>query len=260
MRTISIINQKGGVGKTTTAISLAAGLSRKDRKVLVLDLDAQGNVGVALNSQSVKDMYSFLIDGTDYHECVHHLGRNLDIITSKENLTKAEIMMTGMKNRELLLRSRLKKIKGYDYILIDCSPSVGLLNQNAILASDEAIVPTSTDHLGLHSLGKIIDVIATINEVFGHNCTITKIVPTLYDRRLKTCKESFKKLMNEHYGIVSDPVHTCSKLKESPKKGRSIFSYAPGSTAAKDYGSLVWSVIRDEQLYSHEKRVVLAKA
>lgn len=249
MRTICIINQKGGVAKTTTTISIAAGLSRKDKKVLVLDLDAQGNVGVALHAQSVKDMYDFLVNGSDYRECITHLGENLDIITSKETLTKAEFMFVGEQNREMILRSKIKQIKGYDYVLIDCSPSLGLLNQNALLAASEAFIPTSTDVLGYKALKKIILAIESLNNVFDHDCKVTKIVPTMYDRRLKLSNKILNDITNDYYEIVSEPIHTCSKLKEAPGVGMSIFKYAPISTASKDYAKLVQSILNDEGKY-----------
>lgn len=246
MRKICIINQKGGVAKTTTTISLAAGLSRKGKKVLVLDLDAQGNIGVSLRAQGVKDMYDFLINGSDYRECVTHLGENLDIITSKETLTKAEFILVGENNRENILRNKMKEIKGYDYIILDCSPSLGLLNQNALLAADEAIIPTSTDYLGYKALKKMILAIDSLNNVFDHDCKVTKIVPTMYDKRLKICRQILSDITNDYYGIVSNPINVSSKLKEAPGKGESIFKYAKGSRAAKDYQSVVNSVIQDE--------------
>jgi chromosome partitioning protein len=264
MRTICVINQKGGVAKTTTTISIAAGLSRKGKRVLIIDLDAQGNIGVALRSQSVKDMYDFIINGSDYRECVMHLGDNLDLITSNETLTKAEFLLVGEQNREFVLRSKLKEIKDYDYILIDCSPSLGLLNQNALLAASEAIIPTSTDVLGYKALKKIVLAIDSLNNVFNHNCRISKIVPTMYDKRLKICKQVLKEITNDYYEIVTDPIHTCSKLKEAPGKGQSIFKYAPSSIAAKDYAKLVQSVMQDERTYDvsiqESKIAVVAKA
>jgi len=256
MRTICMINQKGGVAKTTTTISLAAGLSRKGRKVLILDLDAQGNIGVALHAQGVKDMYDFLISGTDYRECVTHLGENLDIITSKENLTKAEFILVGEQNREHILANKIKEIKGYDYIILDCSPSLGLLNQNALLAANEAMIPTSMDALGFHALKKMVLAIDSLNNVFEHDCKVTKVIPTLYDTRLKACKEIYNNVINDYYEIVSNPIHNCSKLKEAPSKGKSIFAYAPKSRAAVDYQKLVQSVLADEAKYSFEGQAV----
>lgn len=249
MRTICMINQKGGVAKTTTTVSLAAGLSRKGRKVLIMDLDAQGNIGVSLKTQGVKDMYDFLINGCDFRECVTHLGDNLDIITSKESLTKAEFILVGEPNREHLLKSKIKEIKGYDYIIFDCSPSLGLLNQNALIAANEAIIPTTMDVLGYHALKKMVEAIQSLNNVFDHECVVSTIVPTMYDQRLKLSKEIHKTVTNEYYEIVADPIRVCSKLKEAPGKGRSIFAYAPTSSAADDYKRLVNAVIRDEAKY-----------
>lgn len=252
MRKICIINQKGGVAKTTTTVSLAAGLSRKGKKVLILDLDAQGNIGVSLRAQGVKDMYDYLVNGCDYRECVTHLGENLDIITSKETLTKAEFILVGEQNREGVLKSKLKEIKGYDYVLLDCSPSLGLLNQNALLASDEAIIPTSTDFLGFKALKKMVLAIESLNNVFDHDCQVSKIIPTMYDKRLKICKTVLSDITNDYYGIVSDPIHVSSKLKEAPGKGQSIFKYAKNSRAAKDYQAMVNSIIQDEVKYDKD--------
>jgi len=252
MRKICIINQKGGVAKTTTTVSLAAGLSRKGKKVLILDLDAQGNIGVALRAQGLKDMYDFLVNGSDYRECITHLGDNLDIITSKETLTKAEFILVGEQGREFVLQNKIKEIKGYDYILLDCSPSLGLLNQNALLASDEAIIPTSTDYLGYKALKKMILAIDSLNNVFDHDCKVTKIIPTMHDKRLKICKQILNDITNDYYGIVTNPIHVSSKLKEAPGRGESIFKYAKNSRAAKDYQSVVLSVVQDEAKYDEE--------
>jgi chromosome partitioning protein len=260
MRKICVINQKGGVAKTTTTISMGAGLSRKGKKVLILDLDAQGSVGICLKSQSTKDMYDFMFNGSDIRECVTHLGENLDLVTSRETLTKAELLLTTEPNKEYVLRNKLKDVKGYDYILIDCSPSLGLLNQNAILACDEAVIPTSTDILGYKALKKMILAIDELSSVFGHDCRVTKIIPTMYDQRLKICKEIYSKISNDYYELVSEPILTCSKLKEAPKEGQSIFKYAPSSSAAKDYMKLVVSIMQDEKDYDRAETSAAKKA
>ena len=149
----------------------------------------------------------------------------------------------------LILKNKLQEVKGYDYILIDCSPSLGLLNQNALLASNEALIPTSTDVLGYKALKKIIMAIESLNHVFEHDCQVTKIVPTMHDKRLKVCKEVLHNINNDYYEMVCDPINVCSKLKEAPSKGQSIFKYAPNSAAAKDYAKMVQAVIRDEQKF-----------
>jgi chromosome partitioning protein len=259
MRRICVINQKGGVAKTTTTVSIAAGLSRKGKKVLILDLDPQGSIGISLRSQGIKDMYDFLINGSDFRECVTHLGENLDIITSKETLTKAEFILVGEPDREHVLSKKVREISGYDYIIFDCSPSLSLLNQNAILAADEAIIPTSTDIMGYKALKKIILAIDSLNHTFEHNCRVSKIVPTMYDQRLNVCKTTLSKIGNDYYELVSNPINVCSKLKEAPEKGQSIFKYAPTCQATKDYTKLVNAIIQDEKAFNKVNETIVGK-
>lgn len=246
MRKICIINQKGGVGKTTTTVNLGAGLSRLGKKVLIIDLDPQGNVAVCLDNSSYKDMYDFLMESAELKECVQNLGKNLDIITSKETLTKAEQMLVNETQRETFLRRKLKQIKGYDYVLLDCPPSLGLLNLNALLYANEAFIPVSTDVLGMHGLRAMIEAVNDVAEAFDHDIKVTKIIPTLHDRRNKICVQMLTKLKNEYYELVSEPIMVCSKLKEAPASGKSIFNYAKSSQAAKDYLCLVNQTAHDE--------------
>lgn len=246
MRRICIINQKGGVAKTTTTVNLAAGLARMNRKVLVIDLDPQGNISSSLNVEAKKDMYHFLIEKAELDECVTHLGHNFDVVRSKETLTKAEIILAGEQSRETLLRRKLEKIKDYDYVIVDCPPSLGLLSQNAMLFADEAIVPVSTDVLGFDGLQKQISAIQTINEIFDHNIKVSLIVPTLFDSRINVCRDVLSKIQNEYYELVSEPIRINSKLKEAPGAKCSIFKYDAKSRGAADYMNLVRTVIRQE--------------
>ena len=141
MRTICVINQKGGVGKTTTAINMAAGLSRNDKNVLLIDLDPQGNIEASLNIKAEYDIYDALTDKQDIWNCISNVAKNFDVITSKENLVKAEYYLASQENSTMLLKTILSKIGNYDYIIIDCPPSLGLLNQNALAFCKEAFVP-----------------------------------------------------------------------------------------------------------------------
>ena len=251
MRKICVINQKGGVGKTTTAINIAAGLSRHDKKVLIVDFDAQGNVATCLNIKGEKDINNIITENADIDQCKKYLGKNLDVITSKETLTKTEVLVSKMPNKEYVLRKKLKGLKGYDYVIIDCPPSLGLLNQNALLYAQEAFIPVSTDFLGFDALMKMTKVIDVMNKHFDHSIKITKIIPTMYDSRNKLCRSYLDKIRNQFYEVTTNPIRMNSKLKEAPEHGASIFSYDKSSIGAKDYLEVVRTIL-------HEERHVLA--
>lgn len=184
-------------------------------------------------------------------ECLAHIAPNLDVIKSKETLTKAEFILMGEQSRETVLRRKLAPIKGYDYIIVDCPPSLGLLNQNVLLYCDEAIIPASTDVLGFDALKKIIAAIHKINDVFGHTLQITKVIPTMHDVRNKVCGETLAKMQNEYYNLVADPIRISSKFKEAPDKKKSIFAYDKSGKGAEDYERLVKTVLRDEVKFDH---------
>ena len=243
MRTICIMNHKGGVGKTTTAINLAAGLSRKDKRVLLIDLDPQGNIDLSLKVEAEHDLYDAMTGKIVLSNCIVQLAKNLDIISSKETLAKAEYYLYRQDESKMMLKDLFSQINGYDYILIDCPPSLGILNQNALAFCKEVFVPTSTDFLGLDALKKMTEIVEEINKAYGNNAKITKVIPTLFDRRNKICKESMAEIMNEFAEVTSTPIRMNSKIKEAPKHGKSIFKYARSSPGAKDYGQLVEEVV-----------------
>src|SRR3989344_2461434 len=187
MKKIAIINQKVGVGKTTTTLNLAYGLAKEGKKVLVIDLDPQGNVATSLGVQSEPDIYDVIINGVNPQQCYQKVTENMFVITSKETLTKAEMILVGETSRETQMRRRLPPITGFDFVLLDCPPSLGLLNQNALLYADEVFIPSSTDVLSMAGMQSMIKAIEKLNHVFKHDAEVTKIIPTLYDQRNKIC-------------------------------------------------------------------------
>lgn len=243
MRTICVMNHKGGVGKTTTAINIAAGLSRREKKVLLLDLDPQSNVGLSLRVQPPNSLYDALTGKVDLSACIQTLGKNFEVISSREDLTKAEYYLSQQPNARLLLKNLLSTIQGYDFLFIDCAPSLGILNQNAMAFCSEVFIPTSTDFLGFDALRKMKLVVEEINRTYKHQLEITKVIPTLYDRRSRLGKETLQEMHGLFPGIVTEPIHHNTKLKEAPKFGKSIFNYAPSSSGAKDYAKVVEQVL-----------------
>ncbi len=247
MRKICVINQKGGVAKTTTAVNLAAGLSMQDKKVLLLDLDPQGHVATYFPIEKFKkDMFQFLTNGADVSECTHTIGHNFDAIISMGEMNAVETILAQKADSIDILSSRLNSTDGYDYIIVDCPPWAGLLVENVMRFSDEAIIPTTLDPLGFDSLHKIINIIQSFNQKNGHNLKITHIVPTMLDKRNKICNTVLTEITNEYYGMVTDPIRINSKLREAPRAKKSIFKYAPSSRGAKDYTRLVQTVINSE--------------
>ena len=249
MRKICIINQKGGVGKTTTTINLAFGLAKEGRRVLIIDLDGQGNCAKYLGIESDKDIYDFLIDKSEIQECTRHVAHNVDLIPSNERLAKAELIISGEPGREGFLKKKLKDLTGYDYVLVDCPPGLSLLNQNAMVYCGEALVPASTDPLGFDALQKMVMVLQTINEVFDHDISISKVIPTMHDTRTKLAKEVLNDMQSEFYTSVTDPIRMNSKVREGAKRHKPVFKYARSSNGAKDYAKLVKVIMREEKKY-----------
>jgi len=252
MRKIAIINQKGGVAKTTTAINLAFGLAKRKRKVLLIDIDPQGDIANYLNLKYKNTLYNILILDEKPEKVIIRLSDYLHVIPSDNKLTEAELIMAGMPARETVLKRKLLDIEDqdYDYVILDTPPSLSLLSQNALLYATEAFVPVSTDYLSLEALIRTERAIKHISHLFKHNLEISFIIPTMYDRRLKICKDSLREMQRAYRHKVTLPIRINTKIKEAPKKSKSIFDYNNRSRGARDYNQLVESVIAKERIYS----------
>ncbi|MCK4670618.1 MAG: ParA family protein [Nanoarchaeota archaeon] len=248
MRKICIINQKGGVGKTTTTVNLAIGLARKKRRVLILDLDAQGNVSICLGKKGEKTMYDLLVNKVPMEECIVNIEKNVDAIASDGKLAEAETILMGRPNRERILSRVMENVEEdeYDFIILDCPPSMGLMSQNALLFADEALIPSSTEALSFVGLQKILEVIDETNTLFDHDLVVAGILPTMYDRRNKICVQILGQMENEYNGMTLDPIRINSKLIEAPGHSKTIFDYARSSRGAVDYRKLVEFVLKND--------------
>lgn len=250
MRKIAIFSQKGGVGKTTTAVNLAAGLSRNGKKVLLIDLDPQGDVYSCQNIDAKYNICQFLMEGASLQECTSKLGKNLEIIHSDHKLAEAEQQIGREKDSINFLEKKFSQIKGYDYIILDCPPSWRLLNKNALEYASEVIIPASADVLGYAALEKTVRRVMEFSSFNHHAEFISSILPTMFDKRSKVCAEALAKMKKEFTSLlVAEPIRANSKIKEAPKAKMSIFSYDKKSTGSEDYWKFTKSVLESEYMY-----------
>jgi chromosome partitioning protein len=239
-RRLAIFNHKGGTGKTTTSVSIAAGLAARGLRVLLVDTDSQGNVGVSLNVKAERSLYHVLVMGLKAKDAAINVRPNLDLIVSNETLAAAELYLAGRQNRDRILRDRLvAAADDYDVMILDCSPSLSLLNQNALVLADGILVPVACDFLSLVGVRQVIKTVKNVNALLHHPVQIYGVLPTFYDARARICRDAVD-TMREHFGEKTlSPVRATIKIKEAPAQGRTIFEYAPDSNAAEDYRRVV---------------------
>ncbi len=237
---LAIFNHKGGTGKTTTSVSIAAGLALKGLKVLLVDTDSQGNVGVSLGVKAERTLYHVLVMGLKPQDVAVKVRENLDLLPSNETLAAAELYLAGRQNRDRILKDRLASAAAhYDVIILDCSPSLSLLNQNALVFAEGILVPVACDFLSLVGVRQVIKTVKNVNALLHHPVQIYGVLPTFYDARARICRDAWG-TMKEHFGDrCFQPVRATTKIKEAPAQGKTIFEYAPDSHAAADYQRVV---------------------
>ncbi len=245
-RVIAVFNHKGGTAKTTSAVSLAAGLATAGQKVLLVDTDSQGNVATSLHLPCERSLYHVIVMGLDYQEALVTARDNLDVLPANETLAAAELYLSGRKNRDRVLRQRLMRARqAYDFIIVDCSPSLSLLNQNALVMSDAVICPVACDYLSLVGVRQVLRTLRHVNQFLRHPVELWGVLPTLYDARARVCREAYETL-REHFGArCLGPVRHAARVKEAPSQGKTVFEYAPGSPAMADYMAVVEKLVND---------------
>ena len=238
-RRLAIFNHKGGTGKTTTSVSIAAGLAAQGLRVLLVDTDSQGNVAVSLGVKAERSLYHVLVMGLAPSAAAVNVRPNLDLIASNETLAAAELYLAGRQNRDRILRERLAKTDDYDVVLLDCSPSLSLLNQNALVFADGVLVPVACDFLSLVGVRQVVKTVKNVNSLLHHPVQIWGVLPTFYDARARICRDALETLQ-KHFGErCLPPIRQATRVKEAPASAKTIFEHAPDSNAAADYAAIV---------------------
>jgi chromosome partitioning protein len=254
-KVIALANQKGGVGKTTTAINLAASLAVLEKKVLLVDVDPQANAtsGIGFDPKSIEvSVYECLIDSVDPKAAILKTATaGMDLIPSHIDLVGAEIEMLNLENREIVLRKILAQVRDdYDFVLIDCSPSLGLLTLNALTAADSVIIPVQCEYFALEGLGKLLNTIQMIQRNLNTKLEIEGFLLTMYDSRLRLSNHVVSEVKQHFESMVFETIiQRNTKLSEAPSYGMPAVLYD-----AKSKGTVSYLNLAEEMLARIEKR------
>ncbi|MDD4143369.1 MAG: AAA family ATPase [Prolixibacteraceae bacterium] len=262
---ISLANQKGGVGKTTTAINLAASLAVLEQKVLVIDADPQANAtsGFGFDVRNVQSsIYECIVDGIEPEKVILKTEiENLDIIPSHIDLVGAEIEMLNLPNREKVLRNTIIRLKeNYDFILIDCSPSLGLITVNALTASDSVIIPVQCEYFALEGLGKLLNTVKIIQNRLNPALEIEGFLLTMFDSRLNLSNQVFEEVKRHFQDMVFETVIQRNvKLSESPSYGKPVVLYDASSKGAINHMNLAREILQRNKMtkMTLDKKVII---
>lgn len=244
---IAILNYKGGTGKTATAVNLACGLARRNKRVLLIDVDPQGSSGHHLGVHHKLTLYDLLMKKNVFNDVVVNARPNLDFICSNEHLFPAEMMLAKQENREFALSKCLDSLQdGYEYILMDCAPSMSLMSQNVLVYVDSVMLPVSMEYLSLIGVKQLLKNIKIINRLFSKNVMISHVVPTFYDRRNKKSHDVLESLYRVFHEYVTPPIRVSVDLSEAPGSKQTVYEYNPTSKSVEDYENLVNEVIGND--------------
>jgi len=245
-RKIVISNSKGGVGKTTTAVSLGAGLAMRGERVLLVDLDTQGHLARALDTRSTYSLYEVLDRGLPPRQAITPARPRLDLLAGGRLLARAKKTIASLPyGAEHVLSEKLGDLNGYDYIILDTAPSWDVLNVNALFYAHEVLLPISMEALAIYGMA---DFLESIQGVRQYNPTIhlKYVLPTFFDRRVRKSSEILQQLVDHFQRIVLPPIRYNVALSECPAHGKTIFEYAPKSRGSHDYARLVERIANDK--------------
>jgi len=245
MQRIAVINQKGGVGKTTTTVNLGAALAHRGYRVLMLDMDPQANLTVHVDKRPDLEgntLTSLLVEDTPLQELVQPTGQeDLFVVPSDTSLAGVEQVLANRIGRETILREALEAFPGasdFDFVLFDCPPSLGVLSANALVAADQVVIPMQAEYLSLQGMAKLLEVIQLVQKRLNPALKIACVLPCMVDARTNLSTEVLREI-DAHFGalLTKTRIRNNVKLAESPSFGRTIFQHAPDSNGARDYAA-----------------------
>ncbi len=237
--TFAVINYKGGTGKTCTLVNLAYSISQRGNKVLIVDTDPQGSISYHLGLKPIASLYDIIVKNKPAMACITVARDNLDVIASNERLYPVELFMHQQKNKEQIIRDRLTSIvSNYDYVFIDCTPTMTLMNQNVLLFAEQVLVPVSMEYMTLLGVKQLIGNIKLLNKSFKKNIKITKVIPTFFNAHNKKTKNVYQSLSRVFSNYIAHPIRTNISISEASGQGKTIYEYNTTCQSIDDFNKL----------------------